>query len=74
VALGAGEAGDAPAVYVRAVDLAVERLEQRYVRRPDEGGRGQYDYAAPRFAYTGRLVYDATGLALAYRGVAGRVA
>jgi hypothetical protein len=74
MALAAGEAADAPAVYVRALDLAVERLEQHYARRPDEAGFPQYDYAAPRFGYTGRLAYDAGGLVLAYPGLAERVA
>lgn len=35
---GRGDASDAPAVHLRACDLAVERREQRDVRRPDDGG------------------------------------
>ena len=35
--LGVGQTADAPAVYVRAVDLAVERLEQRYARVDSDG-------------------------------------
>jgi hypothetical protein len=70
--LAVGEAAQAPAVYVRAVDLTVERLEQRYARRPDEGGRQRYDYAAPRFAFRCVLVYDRDGLVLDYPGLARR--
>jgi hypothetical protein len=38
MALGAGEAADAPAVYVRALDLAVERLERQQVEDDVDGG------------------------------------
>ena len=49
--LAVGESAEAPAVYVRAQDLSVERLEQHY-RRVDDGAAGErYDYAAPRFGY-----------------------
>jgi hypothetical protein len=37
----------APAAYVRAVGLAVERLEQIYLRTTDEALGQRYDYAAP---------------------------
>ena len=69
-----GQEADAPAAYVRALDLTVERLEQRYARTDDEGTRERYDYVAPRFAYTGRLDYDAQGLLLDYPGIAARAA
>jgi uncharacterized protein len=72
--LGVGERADAPAVYVRALDLSVKRLEQRYARLPDDGQRRRYDYSAPRFDYRGELVYDAFGLVLSYPGIAVRVA
>lgn len=42
-----GEAAEAPAAYVRALDLRVERLEQRYARASDDGDRARYDYEAP---------------------------
>jgi hypothetical protein len=45
----------APAAYVRAVGLAVERLEQTYARIPDDAGRQVYDYAAPSFDFEARL-------------------
>jgi hypothetical protein len=72
--LAVGEAADAPAAYVRALDLSVERLEQRYARVADDGPRHRYDYAAPAFGYRGRLVYDASGLVLDYPGIALRTA
>ncbi len=69
-----GQKAEAPAAYVRALDLTVERLEQRYART-DDGSMGQrYDYVARRFAYTGRLDYDAHGLVLDYPGIADRAA
>jgi hypothetical protein len=72
--LDVGERADAPAVYVRALDLSVERLDQRYARLPDDGERRIYDYSAPRFDYRGELIYDASGLVLSYPGLALRVA
>jgi uncharacterized protein len=71
--LAVGQGAEAPAAYVRALDMTVERLEQRYVRAGDEGGREGYDYAAPRFGYVGRLAYDTSGLLLNYPGIAERV-
>jgi hypothetical protein len=72
--LAIGRAADAPAVYVRAPGLHVERLEQRYVRL-DDAERGQrYGYAAPRFRFECELSYDAHGLVLEYPGIAVRAA
>jgi len=62
----------APAAYVRTVGLAVERLEQTYVRTTDEATRLRYDYTAPAFGFGARLVYDDAGLALDYPGIAVR--
>ena len=62
----------APAAYVRAVGLAVERLEQTYARTTDEAARQRYDYAAPAFDFEARLVYDESGLVLDYPGIAVR--
>ena len=62
----------APAAYVRAVGLAVERLEQTYTRTTDDAARQRYDYAAPAFDFEARLVYDESGLALDYPGIAVR--
>jgi uncharacterized protein len=64
----------APAAYVRAVGLAVERLDQTYLRAPDEAARQRYDYAAPVFDFACRLTYDESGLVLDYPGIAVRAA
>jgi hypothetical protein len=69
-----GQAADTPAAYVRARDLSVERLEQRYVRVDDAGDRQRYDYAAPGFGFECRLTYDESGLVLDYPGIAVRAA
>jgi hypothetical protein len=37
-----------------------------------DGGRLQYDYGAPAFGFTARLVYDSSGLVLDYPGIARR--
>ena len=47
--LDVGAEADAPAAYVRALDLHVERLEQHYVRLDDDGSRQRYRYTAPGF-------------------------
>ena len=70
--LAAGRQADAPAAYVRALDLSVDRLEQTYRRIADEGARQRYEYAAPAFDFTSCLVYDESGLVLDYPGVARR--
>ena len=65
-------AAAAPAAYVRAVGLAVDRLEQTYARTTDEAARQRYDYAAPAFSFGARLAYDGSGLVLDYPGIAVR--
>ncbi|MBJ7457387.1 MAG: putative glycolipid-binding domain-containing protein [Thermoleophilia bacterium] len=72
--LAPGEQAEAPAVYVRALDLAVERLEQTYARRPPLRSGEGYDYACPAFDTRCTLVYDAAGLVLDYPGLAVRMA
>jgi hypothetical protein len=72
--LEVGQGADAPAAYVRAVDLSVERLEQRYVRMPDDSRRRRYHYASPAFGFEAELVYDEAGLVIDYPGIAVRVA
>jgi uncharacterized protein len=74
IGLPVGAQATAPAAYVRAVGLAVERLEQTYVRAADEASWQRYDYAAPAFDFSGRLVYDHAGLVLDYPGIAVRAA
>jgi hypothetical protein len=71
--LAPGTAAGVPAAFVRAPDVRVERLEQRYLRLDDEGGHQRYDYAAPRFGYAGTLRYESSGLLLEYPGIAERV-
>ncbi|NDU77021.1 hypothetical protein GWI34_31040 [Actinomadura sp. DSM 109109] len=66
--LPAGRTADVPAVYVRAADLTVDRLDQTYTR----AGRAAFDYAAPAFGFTARLVYDDAGFVLEYPGLATR--
>jgi hypothetical protein len=68
IGLAVGERADAPAAYVRALDLRVERLEQTYMRTADL----RYDYAAPAFDFACELVYDRSGLVLEYPGIAVR--
>lgn len=71
--LRVGDQASAPAAYVRALDLSVQRLEQQYVRVPDEDGTRRYDYSSPAFDFSCRLIYDASGLPLDYPGIAVRV-
>jgi uncharacterized protein len=70
--LPVGETADAPAAYVRALDLSVERLEQVYRRVCDQDARQQYDYAAPVFGFSSHLRYDDSGLVTDYPGIARR--
>jgi hypothetical protein len=72
--LGVGQAADAPAAYVRAVDLTVERLDQRYVRLQDDRNCQRYHYASPGFEFECELAYDGAGLVVDYPGIAIRVA
>ena len=69
-----GTRASAPAAYVRALDLSVERLDQDYARTADEGRHQRYDYAAPVFGLACRLIYDESGLVLDYPGIAVRAA
>ena len=71
LALAVGESSDAPAAWVRFSTLAVERLEQRYTRLPDdEAGRARFAYWSPDLQC--ELVYDEFGLVLDYPGIATR--
>ena len=71
--LDVGDAGESPAVYLQALDLDVERLEQRYHRVDDDTTRRRFHYSAPRFDYDDYLVYDSHGLVLHYPGIATRI-
>jgi uncharacterized protein len=70
--LALGESAEAPAAYVRAANLDVERLEQSYLRLDDEARHQRYDYRSPVFDFRATLVYDPTGLILTYPGIATR--
>ncbi len=70
--LPVGGQASCPAAYIRAHDLAIERLEQTYVRIPDVASHQRYDYSAPAFEFACRLVYDDSGLVLDYPGIAVR--
>ncbi|MDA0182078.1 putative glycolipid-binding domain-containing protein [Solirubrobacter phytolaccae] len=73
LALAVGETADAPAAWVRRDTLAVERLEQRYTRLPDDAdGRSRFDYWSPDLSC--ELLYDEFGLVLDYPGIAERAA
>jgi len=69
--LAPGVQAQAPAAYVRALDLDVQRLEQGYVRMSDDTAE-RYDYTAPAFDFRCELAYDAAGLLLDYPGIATR--
>jgi hypothetical protein len=70
--LAVGGSAEAPAVYVRAPGLEVERLEQSYLRLDDDGGRTRYDYGSPAFGFRAILAYDEGGLVVDYPGIAVR--
>lgn len=72
LALDVGARADAPAAYVRALDLAVERLEQVYTRVADAGRHQRYDYESPAFGVACRLEYDEAGLVVDYPDLAVR--
>ncbi len=70
LALPDGEVVAAPAVYVRALDLSVTRLEQTYRRR----GERTFDYTSGDGAFRAVLGYDTAGLIVDYPGIAARFA
>ncbi len=66
---------DAPAAYVRALDLGVARLDQTYERltADTEASGMNFHYTAPAFAFSCELRYDRQGLVRTYPGIATRV-
>jgi hypothetical protein len=64
----------APAAYVRAPGLGVERLDQTYKKLPGTDGVSRYAYTAPSFQFAADLIYDEHDLVLDYPGIATRVA
>jgi uncharacterized protein len=71
LALAVGSSARAPAAYVRADGLRVERLEQGYERVTSDSGHA-YAYEAPAFSFACRLDSDAAGLVVSYPGIAVR--
>ncbi len=74
LALEIGQTAEAPAAYVRAPHLRVERLEQRYTRLDDAPRGHRYHYEAPVFGFECELVYDRSALVLDYPGIGRRLA
>jgi len=72
--LEVGARAEAPAAYVRATDLRIERLEQRYARLADRDRGEVYDYESPAFGFRCELAYDGGGLVREYPGIAIRAA
>jgi hypothetical protein len=70
LALPLGEVTQAPAAYVRALDLSVTRLDQTYRRLDDR----RYDYTSDGGDFRAVLEYDAAGLIVDYPGIAVRFA
>jgi hypothetical protein len=70
LALPLGEVTEAPAVYVRALDLSVTRLDQTYRRLNDR----RYDYTSDGGDFRAVLEYDAAGLIVDYPSIAVRFA
>ena len=70
--LTVGQTGESPAVYVRASDLSVTRLDQYYERLADSTSR-RYWYRSPTFTFEAELAFDRAGLSLDYPGIAQRV-
>jgi hypothetical protein len=70
-----GKPTDAPAAYVHAPGLEIERLEQTYVRlaRNDDDDVVRFEYRAPRFGYDDELEFGADGLVVEYPGIATRL-
>jgi hypothetical protein len=74
MALAVGESDEAPAAYVRALDLGVQRLPQSYERLPDADGSQRFHYESPDHGFAAELRYDEFGLVRDYPGIAVRAA
>jgi hypothetical protein len=72
LALAQGERAAAPAAYLFALSLEVERLDQTYQRAAGPGSEQVYGYTAPAFEFACQLRYDQAGLVLDYPGIAVR--
>ena len=67
-----GTSYEVTAAFVRAEDLAVTRLEQRYTLASSDAQRHVFHYESTTFDFECELTYDATGLVLDYPGIAVR--
>jgi len=65
-----GVALDVPAAFVRADDLSVMRLEQRYTLIGSDSDRHVFHYESATFDFECELTFDASGLVLDYPGIA----
>jgi hypothetical protein len=63
---------DVPAAFVRADDLSVLRLEQRYTLTGSARDRHVFHYESATFDFECELTFDASGLVLDYPGIAVR--
>ncbi|MWV60772.1 putative glycolipid-binding domain-containing protein [Rathayibacter sp. VKM Ac-2754] len=63
---------DVPAAFVRADDLRVERLEQRYTLTEAGSGHLLFHYESSTFDFACDLRYDGSGLVIEYPGIANR--
>lgn len=73
LALAVEQQGESAAVYIRSQGLAVERLDQTYLRLPDADGKMIFDYASPRFGYHDKLRFAPDGLVEDYPGIGKRI-
>jgi hypothetical protein len=64
---------DAPAAYLRAPSLTIERLEQRYLRLSSDDDAFAFEYRSPRFGVECELRFAVDGLVIDYPGIATRV-
>lgn len=65
-----GVAVDVPAAFVRADDLRVERLEQRYTLIKASPEQILFHYESSTFEFACDLRYDSSGLVVEYPGIA----
>jgi hypothetical protein len=72
--LEVGDRAEAPAAYVRASSLTIDRLEQIYSRVHAAPDRQRFEYEAPAFEFRCQLEYDDRGLVVKYPGIAFRSA
>lgn len=70
--LTVGRGVDVPAVFFRADDLRVERLEQRYTLAEATPDRLLFHYESATFGFACDLLYDSGGIVVEYPGIATR--